>query len=235
MNAADEYVRGDGSATLQCCFMLFLCFSKDTQHQHGLSRTVRLRPKQGVTVVRFRHGYFCSPYSDWSCFRFFQSFATARKSRTIRPSRRLRLSRRLRSTRRASRSRGSSQRSAAKYLTAPRFSCLFNPTMNRALTRLPLFSILLLASCVAPSRPTGVLSLGAPTIDRNSGTVTINGMDTNRPDTPFGWSWGDGTTSTSWFPATHTYSDRTATYTVTVTASYPGNYTASEKTVVAFR
>ena len=107
--------------------------------------------------------------------------------------------------------------------------------MNYILPKALLLGLFLLASCAAPSRPVGTLSLWAPTIDRNTGTVTINGVDANRPNFPFTWDWGDGKTSTSWFPASHTYADRTATYTVKVTAFYPGDYTSSEKTVVAFR
>src|ERR1019366_5224972 len=34
------------------------------------------------------------------------------------------------------------------------------------------------------------------------------------------WDWGDGTTSLSWFPATHTYKQN-GSYTVTVTAPTP--------------
>ncbi len=55
----------------------------------------------------------------------------------------------------------------------------------------------------------------------------------NMPDTPFAWSWANGVSDKSFFLATHTYADRTAIYTVTVMAHYPGNYTA--KTVVAFQ
>lgn len=92
----------------------------------------------------------------------------------------------------------------------------------------------LLTSCQS-GPPTGKLTLGVPAIDRKTGTVTINGVDTNMPDTPFTWSWGDGKMDTGFFPATHTYADRSTTYTVTVTAHYLGNYTTSAKTVVAFR
>ncbi len=92
---------------------------------------------------------------------------------------------------------------------------------------------LLLVSCQA-TPPTGKLSLLEPVTDPKTGTVTINGVDTNQPSAPFTWNWGDGKTDQSFFPATHTYADR-ATHTVTVTAHYPGNYTGSAKTVVAFR
>ena len=95
-------------------------------------------------------------------------------------------------------------------------------------------ALALLASCVS-GPPTGKLTLREPVVDRKTGTVLINGLDTNQPDTPFTWSWGDGKMDQSFFPATHTYADRTTTYTVTVTAHYPGKYTASEKTVVSFR
>jgi hypothetical protein len=52
------------------------------------------------------------------------------------------------------------------------------------------------------------------------GAVTINGVDTRRPTIPFTFSWGDGTTSQAWFPASHSYADTTRNYVVRVTAHY---------------
>lgn len=74
-----------------------------------------------------------------------------------------------------------------------------------------------------------------PTIElfspSTSGTaVTINGV--TLPTTPgatitsIQWSWGDGTTTTSWFPATHSYA-AAGTYTVTVTATDTNGLTAT--------
>ena len=54
--------------------------------------------------------------------------------------------------------------------------------------------------------------------------VTISGVDTRRPSTPFSWDWGDGTASDSFFPARHTY-QRQGTYLVTVTSHYPDGAT----------
>jgi PKD repeat protein len=52
--------------------------------------------------------------------------------------------------------------------------------------------------------------------------VSINGaMNPTTPGATLGpasWSWGDGSTTTSWFPATHTYA-ATGTYLVQVTAT----------------
>jgi len=52
------------------------------------------------------------------------------------------------------------------------------------------------------------------------GWVSIGGYVTGDPD-HLTWDWGDGTDSTSWFPATHMYGANDV-YTVTVTASPSG-------------
>lgn len=53
-----------------------------------------------------------------------------------------------------------------------------------------------------------------------TGAVTIGGVDTRQPTIPFTFSWGDGTTSPGWFPASHTYADTTRNYLARVTAHY---------------
>ncbi len=44
--------------------------------------------------------------------------------------------------------------------------------------------------------------------------------NTQQPTTPFTFAWGDGTVSKSFFPATHTYSNTSTDYVLTVTAHY---------------
>lgn len=61
-----------------------------------------------------------------------------------------------------------------------------------------------------------------------TGAVTINGVDIRRPTIPFTFSWGDGTTSEGWFPASHAYADATRNYLARVTA----RYSASEQDFV---
>lgn len=69
------------------------------------------------------------------------------------------------------------------------------------------------------SGPPQSLSAAAQSPDP-TGATTINGGDTRQPTLPFTFSWGDGTTSPGWFPASHTYADTTRNYLVRVTAHY---------------
>jgi hypothetical protein len=71
-------------------------------------------------------------------------------------------------------------------------------------------------------------------MDPTTGTVLINGLDTRQPTIPFTFDWGDGTVRNSFFLCTHTYSDTTKNYTLTVTAHYSGGTTSSCKCVVFF-
>lgn len=65
--------------------------------------------------------------------------------------------------------------------------------------------------------------------------VSINGvMNPTTPSATLGpasWSWGDGSTSISWFPATHTYT-ATGTYLVRVTATDSNGLTGTASTTV---
>jgi PKD domain/Galactose oxidase, central domain len=65
--------------------------------------------------------------------------------------------------------------------------------------------------------------------------VSINGaMNPTTPGASLGpasWSWGDGSTTTSWFPATHTYTT-TGTYLVQVTATDTNGLKATASTAV---
>ena len=63
------------------------------------------------------------------------------------------------------------------------------------------------------------LRLFNPTVERATGTVVLNGVDTSRPSIPFQFDWGDGTASVGWFPQTKVYR-KSGTYGIRVTATY---------------
>jgi hypothetical protein len=82
--------------------------------------------------------------------------------------------------------------------------------------------------------PAQSLSLNVVSVNPINGSVTINGVDTRQPGTPFSWQWGDGSTTNGFFPQTHTYSSVTSNYVVTVTAFYSGGSTGTAQTIVWF-
>jgi len=61
--------------------------------------------------------------------------------------------------------------------------------------------------------------------------VSINGVAYNNP-VSITWSWGDGSTTTSWFPASHIYL-LPGKYTITATANYSDGSTASTSTTIS--
>jgi hypothetical protein len=78
------------------------------------------------------------------------------------------------------------------------------------------------------------LSVSIQSIDTTAGYVVVNGADSRQPTTPFTWNWGDGTITQGWFPSSHTYSDRTKNYIITVTSHYTGGGTGSAQTMAHF-
>ena len=82
--------------------------------------------------------------------------------------------------------------------------------------------------------PLQSLSLNVVTVNPTNGAVTINGGDTRQPGTPFSWQWGDGSTTSGFFPQSHTYPSVTSNYVVTVTAFYSGGSTGTAQTIVWF-
>ena len=64
------------------------------------------------------------------------------------------------------------------------------------------------------------LSVNVQSVDTITGQVIASGADTQCPTTPFTWDWGDGTTTTGFFPQQHTYSGLTQNYIVKVTSHY---------------
>jgi hypothetical protein len=79
---------------------------------------------------------------------------------------------------------------------------------------------------------TTTLSVSVPV--KTGGTVTISGVDTQQPTTPFSWDWGDGQVTQGFFPASHTFSDLSQNYIVMVTAHYKDGSTASVQTIIRF-
>ncbi len=78
------------------------------------------------------------------------------------------------------------------------------------------------------------LTVSVGSTDAASGDVTLNGNDTQRPTTPFSVVWGDGQTTTGFFPLRHTYADRLRNYAPRVTATYADRSTASVEVIVRF-
>jgi PKD repeat protein len=75
-----------------------------------------------------------------------------------------------------------------------------------------------------------VLELGIPEVAGLK--VTVNGLvmpvTSTAEITNINWNWGDGSSTSSWFPATHTYA-KGGTYTITVTA-YDSNKISATRT-----
>ncbi|MGA8073232.1 MAG: choice-of-anchor D domain-containing protein, partial [Candidatus Acidiferrales bacterium] len=53
----------------------------------------------------------------------------------------------------------------------------------------------------------------------NNGTVEVNGVDTAQPTTPFEFTWGDGNTTSGFFPQEHSYTNVSQNYVITITAT----------------
>ncbi|HEU0139657.1 MAG TPA: hypothetical protein VFQ79_08105 [Bryobacteraceae bacterium] len=68
------------------------------------------------------------------------------------------------------------------------------------------------------------LSIAVTAADSATGVVVINGGDTRQPSTPFTFDWGDGQTTSGFFPQQHRYA-QVKNYIVTVAANYGGGET----------
>jgi hypothetical protein len=66
----------------------------------------------------------------------------------------------------------------------------------------------------------GSLKLFSPTIDRATRRVMVNGADSARPSIPFEFDWGDGTTTTGFFPQEKIYGGDRGNYMIRVTATH---------------
>ncbi|MFH0790689.1 MAG: hypothetical protein V2A64_03560 [Candidatus Omnitrophota bacterium] len=78
------------------------------------------------------------------------------------------------------------------------------------------------------------LSLVLEGINRQTGEVVVSGVDTQRPQIPFSFEWGDGTVSNGWFPQKHTYPDKKKNYLIKVTSHYPQPTIGQAKILVRF-
>lgn len=64
------------------------------------------------------------------------------------------------------------------------------------------------------------LNPSVSSLNQTTGFVEVNGVDSKAPIIPFKFEWGDGTSSTGFFPTSHTYADKTKDYILKVTATY---------------
>ncbi|MBS1486762.1 MAG: hypothetical protein JST43_04170 [Bacteroidetes bacterium] len=78
------------------------------------------------------------------------------------------------------------------------------------------------------------LSVWVTSIDLLSGVVALEGNDTRSPMTPFLFLWGDGTSTSSFFPVTHTYTSHTKNYKVAVVANYKDSQRDTAHALVDF-
>jgi len=83
--------------------------------------------------------------------------------------------------------------------------------------------------------PPSTLSIAVESINPDTGEVVVNGADSQRPGIPFTWSWGDGSApENGWFPRSHTYTNKTKNYIITVTSHYTGGGTDTAETLARF-
>ena len=88
----------------------------------------------------------------------------------------------------------------------------------RNATALPILALALLVFDAAPARADDITLTLLPPDLCACGWVSVNGaVSSDRTVWDLVWDWGDGTTSLSWFPASHRYAVD-GSYTVTVTA-----------------
>jgi len=78
------------------------------------------------------------------------------------------------------------------------------------------------------------LSVNLQSVDTGTGQIMANGGDSQGPTTPFTWDWGDGSSTTGFFPQNHTYSDLTKNYIVSVTSHYSGGGTDTKEMQARF-
>jgi hypothetical protein len=81
---------------------------------------------------------------------------------------------------------------------------------------------------------TRTLILFAPSVDPATRSASVNGVDTRALVSPFTFAWGDGSSTTGFFPTSHVYATATQNYVVRVTAHYSTTTTDSLDTVVRF-
>jgi hypothetical protein len=87
------------------------------------------------------------------------------------------------------------------------------------------------SSLVFPSTQT--LNAFIESINSN-GTVMVNGGDTQQPTTPFQFAWGDGSTTSGFFPQTHIYTNVLINYVISITATENSGATQQFSLAVLF-
>jgi hypothetical protein len=82
--------------------------------------------------------------------------------------------------------------------------------------------------------PPSSLTISIQSIDTDTGHVIVNGVDTQGPQIPFTWDWGDGQVTSGFFPRQHTYSNLTKNYIITTTSHYSDGGTDTAQTLARF-
>ncbi len=83
--------------------------------------------------------------------------------------------------------------------------------------------------------PPSTLSITVESINANTGEVTVDGCDSQEPNIPFTWNWGDGSEpEEGGFPMQHTYTNLTHNYIIIVTSHYSGGGTDTAETLARF-
>jgi Tectonin domain len=97
------------------------------------------------------------------------------------------------------------------------------PTLQAAQKAVPAAGA---ASCYSSllSGPPPTLSAFVQSINSN-GTVVVNGNDSAQPTAPFQFAWGDGSTTSGFFPQQHVYTNASQNYVITITATENGGAT----------
>jgi hypothetical protein len=90
------------------------------------------------------------------------------------------------------------------------------------------------ASCYSSllSGTSSTLSASIASMNAN-GTVEVNGADSARPTSPFEFAWGDGSSSSGFFPQTHVYASAAQNYGISITAT-ENNGTTQEVSIPLF-
>jgi ELWxxDGT repeat protein len=78
------------------------------------------------------------------------------------------------------------------------------------------------------------LAASLQTKNASTGEVAVNGVDNQAPQEGFTFIWGDGSSGNGFFPGTHTYSDKSRNYVISVVANYPNNKKDTVKILVDF-
>ena len=82
--------------------------------------------------------------------------------------------------------------------------------------------------------PASTLNAYITSTDTGTGQVQANGVETRSVVAPFTWNWGDGNSTSGFFPQSHTYADKTHQYVLAVTAHYSGGVKDTVYALVRF-